>query len=179
MLNLKNYEVCVILTWSIYCFITLFPALHSDLESQSHNRVTVKNGRLRSHWRDRQSQVGSPTESPTYRVHCHCLTFSACRTQFRMLLFDRTQDHLLEEKKKENCLQGICQKKKISSDCVTSQTKWAWLETWRKIGKCDIHRGFWKLWCFWGSGRLDTCTELYARSEKTWEGLESLLCGWS
>ena len=102
MLNLKNYRVCGILTWSIYYFITLFPALHSpgkntevgchfllqgifptqalnlglmhgrwmiyhlshqgqsvtnsiitlfpalhsDLENQSHNRVTVKDGRL-------------------------------------------------------------------------------------------------------------------------------------
>lgn len=47
MLNLKNYRVCGLLTWSIYSFITLFPALHSDLGQQCHNRVTVKNGRLR------------------------------------------------------------------------------------------------------------------------------------
>ena len=73
--------------------MTLFPALHSDLENQSHNHVTEK-CQTRSHWRDRQVGFGAP-QKVLPREHCHYLTFLTAwgKAQFRMLLlFDLTQD---------------------------------------------------------------------------------------
>lgn len=124
MLNLKNYRVCVILTWSIYCFITLFPALHSDLENQSHNHVTVKNGRLgvtggtgRSGWEPhRKSYLESIVtvwlfSQPGEKPNSGCCYLIGLRTP-------------AGEKEKEKPISRafVRKKKKISSDCVTSQT---------------------------------------------------------
>ena len=64
------------------------------------------------------------------REHCHYLTFLTAwgKAQFRMLLlFDLTQDTCW---RKKTLSPGHLseKKKKISSDCLTSD-KWAWLET--------------------------------------------------
>lgn len=61
--------------------------------------------------------------------------------------------------------------KNISGDYLTSQINKRLTRNLKgRLGKCDVHRGFWKTLAYsWGPRRLYSCTKLYTCPGKTWE----------